>query len=109
MSLPLTLHGRRLRPSPPGAVDAGPAHRPRGWLRLFAAPIVVLGGIGGGLVLVPLAAAGPATLYVSSSGNDGGTCTDQANPCASIQYAVQQTSPGDTIDVSGTIVGAAKI
>jgi hypothetical protein len=69
----------------------------------------VLGGIGGGLVLVPLAVAGPAALYVSSSGNNSGNCTDQATPCASIQYAVQQASSGDTIDASGTLVGGSKI
>jgi hypothetical protein len=87
----------------------GSNRRPQAWFRLLAAAIILLSGIGGGLALAPLALAGPATLYVSSSGTNSGSCTDEATPCANIQYAVQQAASGDTIDVSGTLLGGSKI
>jgi len=43
------------------------------------------------------------TLYVSSTGQDTGTCRASAHPCATIAYAITQASPSATIDVgSGT-------
>ncbi len=106
-SMPLSFFPRSLRPRtrPLTAVPRPLVVR----LRLLMAPIAVLGGIGGGFLLAPLAAAAPATLYVSSSGSNSGNCTDPASPCASVQYALSQVTAGDTIEVSGTIVGPMKI
>ena len=58
-----------------------------------------------GAFAVPRAAGVTAvTRYVVSTGSDSeNDCTDSANPCASLQYAIDQASAGDTIDVAGTI------
>ena len=59
----------------------------------------------------PVAATVVVTRYVSSvSGDDtGNDCRSSLAPCASIQHAVEQANPGDTIliatyDVSGSII-----
>jgi hypothetical protein len=56
------------------------------------------------LVVTGAASAAALTRYVSSSGdNTANDCTDSGNPCATVQYAVDQADEGDTIDVAGTI------
>ena len=105
MTLPLPLRSSRAGTRPRVA-----APRSRvAVLRLLVAPVLVLGGIGSSFVLASPAAAGPATLYVAATGTNSGDCTDPANPCASVGYAVGQSSSGDTIEVSGTVVGPSKI
>lgn len=49
-------------------------------------------------------AATPHTRYVATTGsNTDNDCTDQSNPCATVQYAVDQANSGDTVQVaSGT-------
>ena len=48
----------------------------------------------------PLHANSPVIRYVATIGNDGGGCTSPITPCRTIQYAVNQSSPGDTILVA---------
>jgi hypothetical protein len=49
----------------------------------------------------PLASANPAlTIRVAPSGSDEAQCGSEASPCRTIQYAVDQSSPGDTILVA---------
>jgi hypothetical protein len=54
----------------------------------------------GGISDLPVAhAAGP--LYVATTGSDqGNDCIDRANPCASVQHAVDVAKPGDEILVA---------
>ena len=56
------------------------------------------------MLIATLALATPAvaaTRFVSTHGVDAGDCTDSGSPCATIQYAVDATSTGDEIRVSG--------
>jgi len=46
------------------------------------------------------AASLPLTRYVSSGGNDSGSCNSSSSPCRSIQYAINQSGSGDTILVA---------
>ena len=46
------------------------------------------------------AAAGGATLYLAPNGTDTGDCTNVNEPCQTINYARQQSDPGDTIQLS---------
>ena len=68
--------------------------------------LILLGAVGAGL---PAVQAQGTNRYVSSvSGSDSGGCTDPANPCRTIQYAVDQATAGDeiriaTLDVSGSV------
>ena len=62
----------------------------------------------GALNTVDAQAATPATLYVSQTGLDSGSCTVEA-PCATVSYALTQAASGATIEVSGTIEGLVKI
>lgn len=56
----------------------------------------------GGFFWTPVAAeVSASTRYVSSQGSDSGNCTDTSSPCKSIQYAVNKSSSGDTILVTG--------
>jgi hypothetical protein len=48
--------------------------------------------------LAATAAASATTRYVSASGADSGNCS--SSPCRTIQYAVNQSASGDTINVS---------
>src|SRR5205823_6059685 len=58
----------------------------------------------GGLTVGRAAGAGGQPRYVSSSGDDAfNDCTDPANPCATLQYTIDQSNLGDTIDVAGTL------
>lgn len=43
---------------------------------------------------------GPVTRYVALTGADTGDCSSPATPCRTIQYAVNQSSSGDTILVA---------
>lgn len=38
--------------------------------------------------------------YVATTGSDTTGCSDSANPCATIQYAVDQAAPGDEVRVA---------
>lgn len=47
------------------------------------------------------AAAAPTTRYVANNGsNTNSDCIDRAAPCRTIQYAVDQADPGDTISIA---------
>jgi len=48
----------------------------------------------------PLNANSPVIRYVSTTGVDKGDCTSPVEPCRTIQYAVNQSSSGDTILVA---------
>lgn len=74
---------------------------------------VVVFGLGWTLALIwllsmkPLSvrAAGPI-LYVATTGSDATDCTDSANPCATVQYAVDRADVGAEIRVaSGVYTG----
>jgi predicted outer membrane repeat protein len=58
-----------------------------------------------GAFVVPQAAGVTAvTGYVISTGSDAANdCTHDWNPCATLQYAIDQANAGDTIKVAGTI------
>ncbi|MFC2029856.1 right-handed parallel beta-helix repeat-containing protein [Chloroflexota bacterium] len=46
------------------------------------------------------------TRYVATTGTDAGGCTDPNNPCASVQYAVDEADEGDVVKVAaGTYHG----
>jgi hypothetical protein len=83
----------------------GAAHHSRIGRRLvpIVATLILLGGIGTAIIITGPAGAGGTTLYVSSSGTDGGDCSSSTSPCATITYALTQADSGDTIEVSGTI------
>ncbi|GAB4263123.1 MAG: CSLREA domain-containing protein [Candidatus Promineifilaceae bacterium] len=51
-------------------------------------------------VLRVMAAPTAVTRYVATTGADSGDCTNAANPCATLTYAVQQTNVGDTVEVA---------
>lgn len=56
----------------------------------------------------PAAAAPQATRYVTPTGADSGDCT--VNPCATLQYAHDQATAGDTIQIAaGTYVGGVNL
>jgi len=44
--------------------------------------------------------AASTTRYVAATGSDSGTCTSSAEPCRTIQYAVNQSSSGDRVLVA---------
>jgi predicted outer membrane repeat protein len=46
-----------------------------------------------------------ATLYVDGTGgsNGGNTCSNAANPCATIQHAIDAAQPGDTIQIANAV------
>jgi hypothetical protein len=73
--------------------------------RIVAVVALVLGTAGAGLFVTaaPAMAAG-TTRYVATTGTDtDNDCTDQTNPCQTIQYAVNQADSGDTVSIgSGT-------
>lgn len=67
--------------------------------RPVRAAVLVIMAIAASLVLAaPIAAAGPATLYVAPSGSDTGACSS-ADPCQTISHAVGIAAPGSTIEV----------
>jgi hypothetical protein len=57
-------------------------------------------------IVVPLVVATPAaavttTRYVATTGDDtANDCTDSSAPCKTIQYAVDQANPGDTVSIA---------
>ena len=73
------------------------------WLAVAAALASV------SIAFVPsTAAAAPATLNVETDGTDSGDCVSSA--CATIQYAVNQATAGDTIEVGpGTFAEAVTV
>jgi len=91
-------------------------------LRLAAAGTAALLAAGGFLVIEATSAeAGGATRYVATTGDDtDNDCTNIADPCRAIQYAVDQANANDTVSIgkgafhesvhitkSLTVVGAA--
>jgi hypothetical protein len=88
-------------PPPRRRPGSGRCGRP---LRPWLAPFAVLAGLAGGVLAGAPAGATSTTLYVASTGSDAGNCQDAASPCATVSYALTQAAPGDSIDVSGTIV-----
>jgi hypothetical protein len=72
--------------------------------------LCVLIGVLGALVVGGATAATGTTRYVSSTGdNTDNDCTDSSNPCATVQFAVNQADEGDTIDIAGTIDDNASV
>lgn len=63
------------------------------------------------LFLASQAAASPlATRYIAPTGTDSGNCTNPASPCATLQYAHNQATAGDTLQIAaGTYVGGVII
>jgi len=90
--------------------ESGKKQRPiMARLRLFglatASALVVLVGAAGSAT----AQSTTATLYVSSTGSDTGTCPEAA-PCASLGYALSQATGGDTISIgAGSFPGVATV
>lgn len=77
--------------------DTPPAHH-AGWLFALLTPIAML-------VAFPARAehAETPTLtirHVATTGSDSGDCATEANPCATISYAINQSSDGDTIEIA---------
>lgn len=65
--------------------------------RTLIAIVLVLGLV---LALWPVQSVRADTpRYVATTGTDTGDCSDGANPCLTISYAISQASPGDTINV----------
>jgi hypothetical protein len=58
-----------------------------------------------------VATAAPHTRYVATTGDDtDNDCTDPGNPCATLQYAVDQADAGDTVSVAaGTYAQSVEI
>lgn len=56
------------------------------------------------------AAAAAATRYVAMTGSDSSDCTDSTQPCATIQYAINQAAAGDTVSIGpGTFGQSATV
>ena len=72
-------------------------------LMLGTLGMLITFGPEGGIARLPVVfAAGP--LYVAATGSDeGNDCTNHANPCASVQHAVDVAKPGDEIRVAAGI------
>jgi hypothetical protein len=57
-----------------------------------------------GAAALPAAPAGGITRYVAITGTDGGNdCTDSADPCRTVQHAVDRPGAGDEILVAGGV------
>ena len=62
------------------------------------------------LFLVGTAHAASPTRYVSVSGSDAlNDCSDHANPCATLQYAIDQATAGDTIQLNSNITTTSEV
>lgn len=68
----------------------------------FLAVAIVIGLLVHSFGLIASVQAAPRTTirYVATTGSDSGTCTNPAIPCHTIQYAVNQSTTGDTIKVA---------
>lgn len=62
----------------------------------------------GGLTTADAQAATPKALYVSQTGLDSGSCTAK-KPCATLGYALTKASSGETIKISGTVIGTSTV
>src|SRR5437773_8850131 len=60
------------------------------------------------VIAVPRASAQAARVFLSGTGVDSGDCSDAANPCRSLQYAINQAAPGAEVVIvrSGGYGGA---
>jgi hypothetical protein len=71
-------------------------------IRVVGFAVLLLGLMsfsGGSFARSQLVSTTAPTLYISSSGSDTSTCTNEASPCESLAYATTQASPGSTIDI----------
>lgn len=59
--------------------------------------------------LIPSIAVSQTNRYVDASGTDSGDCSDANSPCATINYAVGQSSTNDIINLSEGTFSAADI
>lgn len=55
------------------------------------------------LAALAIAPAQAATRYVADTGTDSGDCTNAANPCATVSYAVDQAVPGDLVEIAAGV------
>ncbi len=96
MAVPDTLSHTTTAPTPVSRVRALP--------RLWSLPLM---GVGALLLValllgsVQVGQAGGTVRYVAPTGTDAGDCTNPAQPCQTIQYAVDQAGDGDEIRVAG--------
>ena len=62
------------------------------------------------VLVVPRVSAQAARVFLSGTGVDSGDCSDAANPCRSLQYAINQAAPGaEVVIVSSGGYGGANI
>jgi len=73
-------------------------------LAIASAPVMIVG-----TAISATAQSTTATLYVTTTGTDTGTCPEAA-PCASLAYALSQATGGDTISIgAGSFPGVATV
>lgn len=67
--------------------------------------------VGGALALATPASAAASTRYVATTGSDSeNDCTNQGQPCATVQHAVDQAVNGDTVTIgAGTFTGSTAV
>jgi hypothetical protein len=53
--------------------------------------------------------ADPGIRYVATTGTDSGDCTDSANPCGTVQYAVDQAQADDEIRVAAGVYTGVQV
>src|SRR5438093_11686905 len=62
------------------------------------------------VLVVPRVSAQAARVFLSGTGVDSGDCSDAANPCRSLQYAINQAAPGaEVVIVSSGGYGGANM
>lgn len=72
----------------------------KGWSRAGAIIAGAVLAISGGVAVAPVAGAAGATLYVATTGADDSECGAQADPCGTIQQAIENADSGDTVEVA---------
>ena len=70
-------------------------------VRAGLASLVLVAGFSALAVAATPASAAATTRYVATDGSDSeNDCTDAANPCQHVQYAVDQAAAGDTVQIA---------